>query len=112
MSNKTTRKGLRSALESSDFQAGLLIFSDVQYMTWALEAQSLIKTTAPLPFPPSLDTAWADGKDATKWQLCSAPLPPLLQSGGMRGLQRTGSGTEGYLTKAGDICMPPNASDP
>lgn len=77
-----------------------------------LEAQPLIKAAAPPPFPPSLDTAWAHVKEATKWQLCSPPLPPLLQSGGMRGLQRTGSGTEGYLSKAGDICMPPNASDP
>lgn len=80
-----------------------------------LEALTLIKATAaavPLPFPPSLDTAWAHWKEVTNWQLCSSPFPPLFHSGGMRGLETIGSGTEGYLSKAGDICMPPNALDP
>lgn len=81
-----------------------------------LEAQPLIKAKAaavPPALPPSLDTAWAQGMEGTNSQLqLGAPLPPLLQSGGMKGLERTGSGTEGYLSKAGDICMPSNASDP
>ncbi|KAK5874675.1 hypothetical protein PBY51_019602 [Eleginops maclovinus] len=76
-----------------------------------LEARPLIKAAAaaePPPLPHSLGTAGAHGKEAHQ-QLCSPHLP-LLRSGGMRGLERTGSGTEGYLSKAGDICMPPNAS--
>lgn len=40
------------------------------------------------------------GRGGNKRQLC------VRQSGGMRGLDSSGSGTEGHLSKAGDICMP------
>ncbi|CAB1444155.1 unnamed protein product [Pleuronectes platessa] len=67
------------------------------------------------PTPPTLPLASPQPVPTGRRQetsSCSPPLPPLLQSGGMRGLERTGSGTEGYRSKAGDICMPPNASEP